>query len=258
MRRSWLVLVLLGSLIPVACGPGQVVVTAEIEVPDPEGEGTVIRPVSDTEVQLLPFDRDAVFDSLAADFGVPEPPIPEELLAAQDSIAVAQEVWRAAEARWGALRDRLQQVTDEMEGLSRGEARYVALYREFQDGESQLARVEREKDQAFERMTALQEGIIRQADSVRIKREEWGDEAFASAWDIFAVKMDETGRDMVADTTDASGIAMVDVPPGEWWVHARYELPFQELYWNIPVTVVRGDPLEVRLTRETAQVRPKL
>jgi hypothetical protein len=107
-------------------------------------------------------------------------------------------------------------------------------------------------------MTALQEGIIRQADSVRIRREQWGDEAFASAWDIFALKQDETGLDMVTDTTDASGIATVEVPPGEWWVHARYELPFQELYWNIPVTVVRGDPLAVRLTRETAQVRPKL
>ncbi|MGM0670158.1 MAG: hypothetical protein ACQET1_10605, partial [Gemmatimonadota bacterium] len=60
MRRSRFSLVFLGAMISVACGQGQVVVTAELEVPDPEGEGMVVRPIADTEVQLLPFDRDLV------------------------------------------------------------------------------------------------------------------------------------------------------------------------------------------------------
>ena len=258
MRRSWLAIMVLGSLGTAACGPGQVPITAEIEVPDPEGEGMVIRPLADLEVQLIPFDRDAVFDSLSNAFATPEPPIPAELLAAQDSVAAAQEVWRAAEARWSALRDRLQQINTEMEGLSRGESRCVTLYREFQDGEAQLGRVEREKDRAFQQFTALQEGIIRQADSVRILREQWADEAFADAGDIFLLKLRELARDIVVDTTDAAGIVVPEVPPGEWWVHARHELPYQELYWNIPITVVRGEPEDIRLTRETAQVRPLL
>jgi hypothetical protein len=247
-----------GSLVLAACGPGQVSVTAEVEVPNPEGEGTVIRPLSDLEIQLLPFDRDAVFDSLSRAFGTPEPPIPEELLAAQDSVAAAQGVWRAAEARWSTLRDRLQQITTEMEGLNRGENRYVTLYTEFQDGEVQLGRVEREKDQAFAQFTALQEGIIRQADSVRIMREQWAEQAFAAAWEVFEIKTQELGMDMVADTTDAAGVATPEVPPGQWWVHARHELPYQELYWNIPITVERGTPEEIRLTVGTAQVRPLL
>ena len=45
-----------------ACGPAEVVVTMEIDLPNPEGEGTVNRSLSDIEVQLIPFDRDAVFD----------------------------------------------------------------------------------------------------------------------------------------------------------------------------------------------------
>ena len=45
---------------------------------------------------------------------------------------------------------------------------------------------------------------------------------------------------------------------GNWWVHARQELPYSELYWNVPISVETGDPLQVRLTRENAQVRPKL
>lgn len=258
MRRSWLGLVLFGSLITVACGPGQVVVTAEIEVPNPEGEGNVTVPITDTEIQLYPFDRDAVFDSLSAAFGTPEPPIPADLLAAQDSIAAAQAIWRTAESRWGTLRDRLQALTDQMANLNPAEARYVALYREFQDGDAQLGRVEREKNQAFERFTSLQEGIIRQADSVRMLREDWADQAFAAAYDVFAVKLREMSSEILFDTTDAAGIASAEVPPGEWWVHARHDLPFQELYWNVPVTVVRGDPIPIRLTEATAQKRPKL
>jgi hypothetical protein len=259
MRRSWLALVLFGSLLPAACGPGQVAVVAEIDVPDPEVEGAMTtRPIADTEIQVLPFNRDAVFDSLTDAFGSPEPAIPPDLLAAQEEISEAQRVWRAAEAAWGAGRDRLQRITDEMEGLNRGEARYNQLYQEFQDVDLQVARAERTKDQAFEAFTDLQEGYIQRADSMRLVRDQWADDAFADAFDIFAMKLRESGREIVVDTTNAEGAALMDVPPGQWWVYARYELPFSELYWNIPVTVERGDPLQVRLTRETAEIRPKL
>ena len=39
---------------------------------------------------------------------------------------------------------------------------------------------------------------------------------------------------------------------------ARYELPYTELYWNVPIDATRGDPNEVMLTRENAQERIKL
>jgi len=260
MKRNWLALVLLGSLAVAACGPGQVVVTAEIEVPDPETEGaTMMAPITSAEIQILPFDRDAVFDSLAQAFGTPEPPIPQALLDLQGQIAAAQDEWRAAEAAWGAGRDRLLAINDTLETLARGEARYVALYREWQDVDAQVSRAERAKDSAFRRFDELQRGYIQRADSMRIIRAQWADEAFAAAGDIFRVKMRETGKEVLADTTDAQGVAgPIAVPVGQWWVHARYELPFDELYWNIPITVERGDPMQIRLTRENAEVRPKL
>lgn len=258
MRRSWLAVLLLGSTLTVACGQGQVVVSAEVEVPNPEGEGMVVRPVADTEVQLLPFDRDLVFDSLAEAFPTPEPTIPEDLLEAQEAIAIAQNEWRAAEQTWGQGRARLQEITQEMEGLSRGEAQYVALFREFQDVEGEVSRAERVKDQAFARFTELQEGYIQRADSMRLVREQWGDEAFASAGDVFLMKLRESGREIFTDTTDAAGMAGFEVPPGQWWVYARNELPFSELYWNLPITVERGNPVQVSLSSSTAEVRPKL
>jgi len=259
MRRSWLFLILIGPLFSAACGPGQVAVTAEIDVPDPDAEGVMVtRPIADAVIQLIPFDRDKVFDSLATAFGTPEPEVPPDLLAAQEEIAAAQAEWNAAEATWGNGRERLQEINAEMEPLNQAEARYNILYREFQDVEVQVARAERVKEQAFRRFTDLQGGYIQQADSMSYIRDQWADEAFDSAFDVFLVKLREVGEEIVVDTTDAQGYALIEVPPGEWWVHAYYEQAYSELYWNISITVERGDPAQVRLTRETAKIRPIL
>jgi hypothetical protein len=259
MRRSWLFLILIAPLFSAACGPGHVAVTAEIDVPDPEAEGqTVARAVADAEIQVIPFDRDAVFDSLTGAFSTPEPSIPANILAAQAEIAAAQGEWNAAEVTWGNGRARLLEITEAMEPLNQAEARYITLYREFQDVEAQVARAERVKDQAFRTFTDLQEGYLQQRDSMRIIREQWADEAYASAFDVFALKLQESGQDIVMDTTDTQGYALIDVPPGLWWVHAYYEEAYSELYWNLPITVERGDPVQVRLTRATAEIRPIL
>lgn len=61
----------------------------------------------------------------------------------------------------------------------------------------------------------------------------------------------------VVDTTDANGIVRFrGLRSGDWWIHARYDLPFDELYWNVPIQV-EGE-MQIELTRENAQVRPKL
>lgn len=243
-----------------ACGPGEVVVTMEIDVPDPETGEMESRQLSDIEVQLLPYDRDQVFDSLEQAFGTPEPEIPEDLAEAREEVQEAQREWQGHQQRWNTLRDTLQTLSSEMEQYSRGESQYVALFREFQDFESELGDVETEMDQAFERFDSLQRGTIQQSDSVRIEQDNWADEAFADIGNVFDAKVSESGLDVAVDTTDANGVARgnLSVAPGEYWVHARYELPYTELYWNVPVTVERGEPVTVELTRENALERPKL
>jgi hypothetical protein len=259
MRRSRFAFALIGAMFAAACSQSQVIVTAELEVPNPDGEGMVVRPLADTPVQLIPFDRDAIFDSLTAAFATPEPEVPADLLDAQAAIAAAQEEWLVTETQWATLRDRLQAITEEMEPMARGEAAYVALFREFQDGEADLAGIERRKDRAFATFTDLQEGYIQRAESMRLLQDQWADEAFADFWDVSDMKQRERGRDMLADTTDAGGIAgPIKVPPGQWWIHARHELPFSVLYWNLPITVEGKEPIQVLLNRASAQVRPKL
>jgi hypothetical protein len=207
---------------------------------------------------VIPFDRDMVFDSLTEAFPTPEPEIPADILAAQEEIAAAQAEWNAAEATWGNGRARLQAILDEMEPLNPAEAQYVALFREFQDWESRVARSERIKDQAFETFTDLQAGYLQRRDSMRFILDQWADEAYASTFEVFTMKAREAGQDIVLDTTDAQGYALIDVPPGDWWVHAFYEEAYSELYWNIPITVVRGDPVSVQLNRGSAETRPIL
>ena len=256
MKRRTLPLVAVAIAALSACS-GDVVVQAQLRVPDPETGDTVNRPITGMVVRLLPYDRDVVFDSLTRAAATPEPPVPDSLLALQNQVAAAQETWRAAEAEWNAMRDRMQSITREMEGLNRAEARYRELFREFQELDGRYQGVERRMNQAFQKFDSLQRGFITQAEQLRLLREQWADEAFADVNTVIGNRLDQLGRQEYTDTTDAQGAASFSLPRGEWWVHARTELPFHELYWNIPIQV-GGEPTVLVLNAGNARVRPKL
>jgi hypothetical protein len=258
MRRSH-TLTVLTCLALGACSQGEVVVQAEIETPDPASDGTVTRTLSDIEVELIPFDRDEVFDSMAAAAPTPEPEIPPSLLEAQDSIAAAQQRYQSLNARWASLRDSLQTISEAMDGYNPAEPAYRDLFRVFNDLDGEVNRLDRLKTEAFDEFTSLQNANVEQSNQVARERQDWAAEAFAGIEEVFTARMRESGRDMIVDTTNAQGVTdPIQVPPGQWWVHARYELPFTELYWNVPVEVPGGEPTVVELNRSTAEERPKL
>lgn len=256
MKRGTPILAALTTFVLAAC-KGDVTVQAQIEVVDPETGDTVARPIPDLVVRLLPYDRDVIFDSLARAAPTPEPAIPDLLLELQRQVSEAQEQWRQAEAEWNAVRDRMKAITDSMKGLSRAEARYVALYREFQELEGRLSSVEGTMRSAFQRFDALQKRTIAQSEQIRLMREQWEEEAFADVDAVIAARLKELGRQEYMDTTNADGIAIFRVPTGRWWVYARTDLPFNELYWNEPIEVRRGQT-SLTLTRQNAELRPRL
>ena len=235
-----------------ACSPAEVVIIAALG----DGADPNASPLDALEVQLLPYDRDAVFDSLAAAASRPEPEIPADLLAAQEEIALARQAWRDAETEWGILRDTVEKVFEELETLDRGMRTYQDLYGVWEDLSDDLNRVERDRDRYFDQFTGLQEAAIGRMDSITIVREDWAEEVFADVAEVFVARMEVSGLEIAVDTTDATGGVRIPVAPGDYWVHARYELLSEELYWNLPITVVRGEPIEVRLSRENAEVRP--
>ena len=255
MRNGTLLLALVGTIASVACGPTEVTINAQMEVAG--AEGTELRPLSDLEVQLLPYDRDAIFDSLAGEASAPEPEIPADLLEAQNRVAEAQAEWQQLESEWSLLREDLLSLTEEMERLNPAEAQYRVMFMEFDEKEQRLVQVERQRDTAFEEFTSIQGSMIEQADQVRMVRDMWGDDAFADYGTVAQFKVDMSGLDPVVDTTDASGSVVVGAAAGQYWIYARWERSFDELYWNVPLTV-EGEPVTFTLDESNAQVRPIL
>lgn len=258
MRQSLPLTAAMTALVLSACGPAEVVVTAEIQIDDPQSGTTVSRALPNLQIDLLPYDRDVVFDSLSRVAETPEPEIPPDVLEAQAVVAAAQQEWRDLEARWSVLRDTLQKLNTELGRYSPAEAQYRLLFRDFQDLEAEYNRVNGQQDRAFARFDSLQRAGLQREQEVRLLRQAWADEAFADVTPILRERIRASGLPMVVDTTDASGTVAFRVKPGQYWLHARYEQPYTELYWNVPVTAQRGEPVQVVLSRANALERPKL
>lgn len=254
MKRGVLTLALTGAALMAACGGTEVVVQGQLEGAD--GQAVALR---DMPIRILPYDRDAIFDSLASAYAEPEPQIPPDLLALQDSIARAQTEYQTATARWNTGRDSLQRMNQRLAQMSRASGEYVVLFRQVNTLFDDVAQAERTMNQAFERMQSLQGRFTSRAQELRLARDQWADAAYNDFDRVVAVRLRELRREPQADTLDANGVTRVrGLRGGEWWISAHYDLPFEELYWNIPVTVGRGEPVNVQLTRQNAEVRPKL
>lgn len=254
MKRAHLWMAALAPFVLAACGPTNLQVTAEVDVLDPDSGERSLRPISNIEVELLPFDRDFVLDSMAAAAPRPEPGFPMELQVMQDSLFAAQNTQREAEAEWLALRERLQQISREMQQFSPAEGQYRVLFNEFNDLEGRVSAAERRQNEAFRRVEDLQSRVLGDLNEARVLQENWEDEAFADYMTVVGRRLQETRGEILMETTDALGQVNFPVKAGTYWVHARYRLPTEELYWNIQVEVT-GDPVQLRLSRENAEIR---
>jgi hypothetical protein len=254
------VLVMLFALVPLAlsaCGNPQVFVEASYT----EEGAAERRLLADLPVRLLPYDRDAIFDSLEAAFAEPEPSIPPEVLQQQQVVQQAQTEWRRAEERWTTVRDSLRVLSDGLQRMQqqglRGTPQYRQAFEQFNRLDDEEDRVQAQMNQAFGRFDQLQRTALAQADSIRVVREAWAERAFSDFDRVVADRLRQSGREEMADTTNAQGVSRMRVPAGRWWVYARYTLPFQELYWNIPIEV-SGDSTGIVLNEQNAQIRPVL
>lgn len=253
MRRGLLSLAVLGGVAALtACGSADVVIQAQTE-----GEDGETMPIEQLEVQALPYDRDAIFDSLEAAYSEPEPEIPDSLTDLQTRMAQAQEAWREAETLWNASRDSLRTLRDAMDGMARNSAEYRLAFMDFSEQEEREAAARRRSEDAFAAFDSLQQSYNTQTERLALRREQWADQAFAGIGDIIAARLEELGREEITDTTDANGAVTLSLEPGQWWIHTRYNLLFDELYWNVPIDAQRGDPITVTLDRSTAEIRPQ-
>lgn len=252
MKRLVLIAAVAGTAGVAACGGGDVVVSVYDQ---PEGGQPIA--IGDLPVRALPYDRDLIFDSLGAAYGTPEPQIPEDLSLLQDSIAVLNQRWSTLNAQWAEGRDSLRVLSDELRGMPRMNPRYLPLFNRFNTLERQVNTAKAASDEAFERFTSMQSRYTTRADEVRLAREQWGDAAYIDFDEARGVRLRELRLEEAVDTTDANGIVRFSgLRSGDWWIHARYDLPYAELYWNVPIQ--KDGEVQIQLTRENAEVRPKL
>lgn len=220
-----------------------------------EGGGEAM-PRNQLVIRLIPFDRDAVFDDLIAQAAQSEPQPPAELLQLRDSIAVAQQTWREAEAAWNEAYSELRSLSERMDQMSTSSNEYFRAYRRFEELESDERRLNREKEALFEGFTGLQSQYKSQADSFKAVLATWEDETFLGYGEVVDSLSKALGRFELYDTTDAGGYAEFTAPKGDWWIYTRAKLPFDELYWNLPIQVAGGKADTIVLNESNADKRP--
>ncbi|MDR0787165.1 MAG: hypothetical protein LBG44_04800 [Gemmatimonadota bacterium] len=244
------------GLIFVACGQPHLVVEAGLVNSD--GERVAL---SELPVRLLPYDRDAIFDSLRAASPTPEPSIPPEVLANRQRTERAQATWRAAEKEWNIVRDSLRTLNQQLQGMEDRGERESSQHRQGVALRNRLDSRERETNRTrqatFSTFEQLQKVSITESDSIRIAREQWADKAFANFGVAAAARLAQSREAEIADTTDARGIVRIAVPRGQWWLYSRYTLPHEELYWNLPITV-DSDSALITIDASNAESRPIL
>ena len=236
-----------------ACGPAQVAVVVQLE--DAGGAPT---PLDGIEVRLLPYDRDAIFDSLTALASAPRPEPTEEQRAARDARIQAQDEWLGAQDRWNTLRDTVKKLTDELAELNPVMNTYRRIHDQYTRLERELAQVERMQGSLFERFDSLDRATAAEAQMLEALQMEWDDEAFREIGSAIDAKVEASGLAEAADTTGAKaddGIVRFQLPPGTYWVHARHRRTHDELYWNVMVTVARGENEAVVLDESNAEAR---
>ena len=256
MKRPAILFAAIFSVALAGCDSGPDVV---IQAAVPQGEASEVVALANLPVRLLPYNRDEIFDSLAAASAEPEPEVPAEIVQQQEEVRAAQTRWRQAEERWATVRDSLRTLGEQLRQMEqqgmRANPRYNAAFQQFRQLDAQVGGLDRTQQQAFQEFDRLQRGVISRSDSIRAVREAWADRTFEDFDEVVDARLESMGREEVADTTGPDGFTSFSVPNGQWWVYARYTLPYEELYWNVPVEVT-GDSTVVQLTRETAEVRP--
>lgn len=256
-RRTGFGLGLIAALALTACGQGRVSVVVELEDED-GGEAALLE---DIEVRLLPYDRDRVFDSLTQAAPTPEPVIPDEIVAAREEIAELQREWNAKEAFVADLREQIKDLDEQIQGLNPAMNDYKRIYDQLAPMIDGLPAHEAESEALFESFNALQTANIDQINDIRGQQEDWERQAFRDVGDVIDGIIEVSGLEQLWDTTGAEGepeqgvAVFANVAAGEYWVYARFELPYDELYWNVPITVTRGEPVIVRLNRANAILR---
>jgi len=228
-----------------ACGAR---ITVQVAPDDAAAE-----PVNDVEVQFIPFDRDSLFAVIVGQAATPEPAIPADLEAASMTEQELRDSWSTAESSWNNVRDSMRSITTRLDNLDDRSVEYRELFDRFGDLEDRERALNRQRQAAFDEFNEMQQATQQRVDSICIVIDSWEEAAFAGYGDMEDDLLMALGREVLADTTDADGVASAPASGGPWWIHARVNTAAGELYWNVMVDETPSDT--VRLQPGNADLR---
>lgn len=211
-------------------------------------------PATDFAFVALPYNRDslvAAFESRAA--------TPRPATGALDTLFAR---YRAPFAAYTALvaesaryTDTLAALKQRLEGMSRTAPEYAASYTRWTGLRDTLRMLDTEAAQARTTLEAARPAFVAESESLRTVIRNWQDSTYIGYDRVVDSIVRYRHRQPVADTTDATGVAVIRLVGGPWWIYARSWDPADpnaEWYWNVPVS---GDT--VRLNASTGLNRPR-
>ena len=216
-------------------------------------------PLQGLEVSALPFDANAVLDSLALAAATPRPDFP--------AIEARIQAYRRRDpgpadlgtsAAWIATRDSVARLARELGRQDRRAEGYREAYGRFRQLYARYVARETEREARLRSVFAGDRQVAEEATHASDSLRAWEREAYRAFPALAEARVALAGRPVDRVRTDSFGSAEFDLPSGAWWVTARIadpDNPFQEFHWNLPVNVTAGLPFGLPLMRANATLR---
>ena len=194
-------------------------------------------------ITALPFNRDALRDSLAEASVLPRPQFPD--LEAELASYRRPDISELTESflPWQAIRDSVQHLADSLSiAGSDASPQYARAYARLRNQYQRLARSAVDRDAAIREQIGDDKQLGTRAAAAADSLRAWEATAFAPFPELADSEMARDGRGIHGTTTNNDGIAELTLGPGRWWIVATWvdpDNPFREYHWNVGVVVRR-------------------
>ena len=163
--------------------------------------------------------------------------------------------YTALVAEAGRYADSLSALKQRVDSMPRTGAEYASAYGRWTGIRDTMRLLDAQTARARAALEAARPAFVARSESLRTAIRNWQDSTYHGYDAAVDSLVRARQRVPVADTTDASGAAVIELRGNPWWIYARSWDPADpnaEWYWNVPVT---SDT--VRLDATTARNRPR-
>ena len=209
------------------------------------------QPVAGLTVTALPFDPEAILESLAEAAEEPKPDFSDLEAALLQFVPSDNAAIAAINAPWLALRDTITAAADSLQRTDRRTAAYAAAYDRFRNLYARFTLRTAERDRALEGLEGNDVRLARWAQAAADSLRDWERNAFAPYDSLAGEALVASERGIAVGVTDHDGGVELKLPAGLWWVVARVPdaaNPFAEYHWNVAVRVNSLVPTALPLT----------